>query len=127
MWVKYRIVYLGGLAALLAIGLGIVTILLAAKSRQVNGSAGGGNGTSEEEVVEGEADLIRVKTILPKRDPNFVMVVHQPAYVEAYFQADLQARVAGQVKFVAKDKGDTVSEGELLLEIDVPDLVEEVG
>src|SRR5262249_38533590 len=43
------------------------------------------------------------------------------------YQADLLARVAGQVKYVAKDIGEAVVHGELLVEIDVPDLDQEVA
>jgi multidrug resistance efflux pump len=69
---------------------------------------------------------ISVTTVRPKRDPSFSTSVEQPAYVEAYYQADLMARVAGPVKSVVADIGDRVKAGEALVEIDAPDLQEDV-
>ena len=40
-------------------------------------------------------DRVSVKTIRPKRDPSFRVTVQQLATVEAFFQANLKARVAG--------------------------------
>src|SRR5262245_12347466 len=69
------------------------------------------------------AGSILVKTVLPKKDKAFVRAITGPAYVEAFYRADLFAHVAGPVKYVEKDIGDTVTGGELLVEIDVPDLI----
>ncbi len=71
-------------------------------------------------------DLTLVKTVRPKLNHTFQRVVTSPAYVEPFFKADLYAQVAGPVKRVFKNIGDTVSEGELLVEIDVPELVQEI-
>src|SRR5262249_33159564 len=68
-----------------------------------------------------------VKTIHPKRDPSLRVCVQQLATVEAFFQANLRSQVAGVVKYVAKDIGDRVYQGELLVEIDVPDLRQEIA
>src|SRR5439155_5242355 len=46
-----------------------------------------------------------------------------PGNVLAYQQAMLYAKVAGYVKTVAVDKGDSVSAGSLLAEIEVPELI----
>jgi multidrug efflux pump subunit AcrA (membrane-fusion protein) len=76
---------------------------------------------------------IRVAAIHPKKDPSFVITVEEPAYVLAYYQANLKARAAGPVSFIQKDIGDSVRGphdgklGEKLVEIDVPDLVEQVA
>jgi RND family efflux transporter MFP subunit len=68
-----------------------------------------------------------VKVIRPKRaQDGFARTVTQPAYVQGVFQAELMARVAGQVKSVAKNIGDSVKAGEVLVELDVPDLEQEV-
>jgi multidrug resistance efflux pump len=75
----------------------------------------------------GEGELISVKTIKPKRDPNFIVSVDELASVRPYFQADLYARVAGPVKFIQKDKGDRIKMGEVLAEIDVPDYVQDIA
>jgi multidrug resistance efflux pump len=71
--------------------------------------------------------LISVKSVWPKSDPSFRMMVTQPAYIDPYYQADLMARVAGPIKFIQKDKGDAVLKGERLVEIDVPDLEADVA
>jgi membrane fusion protein (multidrug efflux system) len=63
------------------------------------------------------------KVIRPRRDPNFRITTLVPvAVVEPYYQAGLRARVSGEVRYVAKDIGEPVRAGELLVEIDVPDL-----
>jgi len=46
-----------------------------------------------------------------------------PANVLAYQQATLYAKVGGYVKTVAVDKGDSVKEGALLADIEVPELI----
>jgi multidrug efflux pump subunit AcrA (membrane-fusion protein) len=74
---------------------------------------------------EGES-TIAVTTVKPRRDPHFTASVEQPAYVEAYYQADLMARVAGPVKTAIFDIGDRVNANDSLVQIDVPDLVEDV-
>jgi multidrug resistance efflux pump len=63
-----------------------------------------------------------VKVVRPKRDPNFRITTRQFAVVEPYYQAGLRARVSGVVRYVAKDIGEPVRAGELLVDIDVPDL-----
>lgn len=63
-----------------------------------------------------------VKVVRPRRDPNFRLTTRQFATIEPYYQAGLRARVSGEVRYVAKDIGEPVRAGELLVEIDVPDL-----
>lgn len=64
-----------------------------------------------------------VKVIRPKRDPNFRITTLVPvAVVEPYYKASLRSRVSGEIRYVAKDIGEHVHAGELLVEIDVPDL-----
>src|SRR5436190_17622886 len=46
-----------------------------------------------------------------------------PAEVRAFQQATLYAKVGGYVKSVAVDKGDSVKEGALLADIEVPELI----
>lgn len=69
---------------------------------------------------------IKVKAIRPRRDPNFRLSSQQIATVEPYVQAGLRARVSGVIRHVSKEIGEPVRAGELLLEIDVPDLDEAV-
>jgi multidrug resistance efflux pump len=53
--------------------------------------------------------------------------VDQLAVVEPYYRADLRARASGLVKAVRHDIGDKVTKGEVLIEIDVPELTQDVG
>lgn len=69
---------------------------------------------------------LTVKVIRPKRDPGLEIAVEQVASFEPYFEADLKTRVSGIVRSVAKDIGDPVRRGEVLIEIDVPELDQEV-
>ncbi len=117
----------GGLAAglLAALGLGVLTGCggqgpLAAPAR-ASDPAGA-------EEAGGAEAAISVKTTLPKHDPSFRISVEQPAYVGAYYQADLKARVAGPIKpaGILVEIGDRVKTGEPLVRIDVPDLEQDV-
>jgi RND family efflux transporter MFP subunit len=51
--------------------------------------------------------------------------VEQPGEVRAYEQTPMYSRLSGYVGKVHKDIGDRVGEGAVLLELDVPELVEE--
>jgi multidrug efflux pump subunit AcrA (membrane-fusion protein) len=94
------------------------------RPREARGTMAGHANTPDKPAEEA---TISVDTIRPKRDPSFEMSDTEPAYVEAYYRADLHApHVTGAVKFIRKDKGDRVTKGEVLAEIDVPDLVQEV-
>jgi multidrug resistance efflux pump len=81
-----------------------------------------------QEDENGEGGAIAVKVIRPAQDPAFSISVEQPAYVAAYYQADLKSKVAGPVKpgGIVHDKGDRVTAGDILVEIDAPDLLEDV-
>lgn len=65
---------------------------------------------------------VSVKATRPKRAPNFRITTRQFAVVEPFYQAGLRARVTGVVRSVAKDIGEPVRTGELLVDIDAPDL-----
>lgn len=67
------------------------------------------------------------KVIRPKAAASVPITVDQLAVVEPYYRADLRARSSGLVKAVHHDIGDTVAKGEVLVEIDVPELVQDVG
>lgn len=72
------------------------------------------------------ATVTPVTVIKPRRDPALIVTVRQPAYVEPFQQADLQARAAGPVRYLVHSIGDLVKRGDLLLELDVPDRVQDV-
>src|SRR5437899_10395607 len=63
-----------------------------------------------------------VQTIHPKRGE----IVHRltlPGNVMAYQEATLYAKVAGYLKTISVDKGDTVKQGDLLAEIEAPEML----
>lgn len=77
---------------------------------------------------EGDDSVLTVKAVHPKRNKQeLVRSVTQPAFVQPLYRAELMARVAGPVKAVHKNIGDKVKKGEVLLEIDVPELVQDVA
>jgi membrane fusion protein (multidrug efflux system) len=63
-----------------------------------------------------------VQTIHPKRD-EIVRRVTLPGNVRAYQEATLYAKVAGYLKTINVDKGDSVKEGDLLAEIEAPEML----
>jgi HlyD family secretion protein len=70
---------------------------------------------------------LTAKVIRPKAAASVPITVDQLAVVEPYYRADLRARASGLVKAVRHDIGDKVKQGEVLVEIDVPELVQDVG
>jgi HlyD family secretion protein len=72
-------------------------------------------------------EAVRVATIRPKKDPTFSVGIQQLAWVKPYFEASLKTRVSGVVRQVNVNIGDTVKKGDLMAELDVPDLAYEVG
>jgi RND family efflux transporter MFP subunit len=81
----------------------------------------------QEPAAAQQETAIAVKSIHPRRSPEFARTVTQPAYVRGFFRADLLAHVAGPVKFIEKDIGDPITKGEVLVTLDVPDLAEDVA
>ncbi|MBA4187316.1 MAG: hypothetical protein C0467_04775 [Planctomycetaceae bacterium] len=69
---------------------------------------------------------LQVKVVQPKRNPDFRITIRRVAVIEPYYQAGLRARVSGVVRSVTKDIGDSVRAGEVLVDIDVPDLKQAV-
>jgi multidrug efflux pump subunit AcrA (membrane-fusion protein) len=76
--------------------------------------------------AEAEHAVLPVTVIHPKADPAFTFTVERPATVKPYYQADLQARVAGPVRYIQTTIGSHVKKDARLVEIDVPDQREEV-
>jgi multidrug resistance efflux pump len=123
IWRK-KLVRRVALALALVVGAAVVTGAFLGSRDGRSALASPARASGEEESDEGEA--IPVKTIRPKHDAGFTASVEQPAFVEAYYQADLMARVAGPVKMITHDLGDRVKAGDVLVQIDVPDLQEDV-
>src|SRR5262245_40109373 len=127
MWLTRKRLILGsGVGGTLAVGAVAAVLLLAPRPAPKATANAHHPGESDDEEFVAEEPLL-VKTIRPRYDPSFTISDLELANVEAYYQADLRARVAGPVKFVQKDIGDPVARGTLLVEIAVPDLVQEVA
>lgn len=71
------------------------------------------------------ASATAVTTVLPTRQ-NLALTVEQPGRVEAFEQTPLYAKIAGYVKEVRVEIGSRVRKGDLLAELDVPEMVEEL-
>lgn len=67
-----------------------------------------------------------VKVVQPRRG-EILRYVSLPATVAANQQATLYSKVAGYLKTISVDKGDEVKQGQLLAEIEVPELVADVA
>jgi RND family efflux transporter MFP subunit len=63
-----------------------------------------------------------VQTIHPKRG-EIVRRITLPGNVLAYQEATLYAKIAGYLKSINVDKGDSVKEGDLLAEIEAPEML----
>lgn len=69
---------------------------------------------------------VSVQTVKPQRR-DLISKFDQPGIVEASASADLFSRVSGYVKTVNVDIGDQVEAGQMLLEVDVPELEQELA
>lgn len=88
-------------------------------------SGNGENATGQGEPVV--TQQLRVTAVTPHKNAGELLrTVTQPAYVQGMYKAELMARVAGRVKKVLVNIGDEVREGDVLIEIEVPDLEQEV-
>src|SRR5207247_3220535 len=74
----------------------------------------------------GDGSRAAVRTVHPKKDPNFRIANEQVAWVEPFYQAGLRARASGVIRTVPKAIGESVRAGEVLVEIDSPDLFADV-
>ena len=63
-----------------------------------------------------------IAVLRAKLDPVLVVTVEQLARVEPYYEAEIRSRVSGNVRRVFVDLGQRVSKGDILVELDVPDL-----
>jgi multidrug resistance efflux pump len=74
-----------------------------------------------------ESPLLIAKVVRPKKESTVALTMDQIASVEPFYRADLRARASGLVKFVYHDIGEKVSEGEVLIVIDVPESDQDVS
>jgi RND family efflux transporter MFP subunit len=64
-----------------------------------------------------------VQTVIPKRGPIGRSITLPSFRILAYQEATLYAKVSGYLKTLTVDKGDAVNQGQLLAEIEVPELL----
>ncbi len=83
-----------------------------------------GRSTTAESQSHPPPDL-EVQTVHPRRG-QITRSITLPGEVKAYQQATLYAKVAGYLKTISVDKGDFVTAGALLAEIEVPELLADV-
>lgn len=103
-----------------------VTVLLrtgAALSGLVGLAALAGCGSSSTTTSQGAAPPVSVKTVLPRRGAITRTVTLPTFRILPYQAATLYAKVSGYVKKMLVDKGDAVTDGQLLAEIEVPELM----
>jgi multidrug resistance efflux pump len=112
---KQWIIKLG--VGLAVVGAALLTAFILTRSpvAQANGEE------KEDEEVCGPVD-ISVKTVHPRLDKNFQITGDRPANVEAYYRAEVKAKVAGQVQWIRVAPGSHVEKDQLLLRLEVPDL-----
>src|SRR6266436_4252054 len=79
---------------------------------------------SSSEASKQPAPPVPVQIVQPKHGP-ITRFVTLPGEIKPYQQVTLYAKVAGYLKTIAVDKGDQVTEGKLLAEIEVPELIAE--
>ena len=77
---------------------------------------------STPEAAQKPAAPAQVEVVQPKRGP-ITRNVTLPGEVKAYQQATLYAKVAGYLKTITVDKGDRVKEGDLIADIEVPEML----
>jgi multidrug resistance efflux pump len=109
---RKHLVWAGAGVAVLALA-GLVGVLVLTRAPKAEGQ--GPTGAPE---AKGPTFTV----VHPRRDPSVVVSVQQLLSVDPYVLADLRAQVAGRVKHVWKDVGEPVRKGDVLIEIDVPDL-----
>ncbi len=111
------------LAAVLLVALGG----LAAFALRGSGRAAAAPNPEPPPADEAAENAIEVTTVAPRLTKEFAVTAEAPAYVQPYYRADLEARVAGPVESIHVAIGDKVKKGDELVRVYVPDLVAEVG
>src|ERR1017187_2400875 len=97
--------------------------ILACLAALIGLGALGGCGRSPAEAPQKTAPPITVQTVVPKRG-EITRTITLPSFrILAYQEATLYAKVSGYLKTLTVDKGDAVKEGQLLAEIEVPELL----
>jgi len=82
-----------------------------------------GCGPGAPETPPKAAATVAVQTVLPKRGEIARSITLPSFRILAYQEATLYAKLSGYLKTLTVDKGDAVKEGQLLAEIEVPELL----
>jgi HlyD family secretion protein len=121
---RILVVCLCVVAGVLLVGASIGTYRIA---HSADRGAGAVESPEQADARQAKLNETPVVAIYPRRDASLTISVRQLLSVEPYFVADLRAQVAGQVREVTKDIGEPVKKGDLLIDIKVPDLVQELA
>ena len=81
---------------------------------------------SSAEPTKQTAPPVAVQVIQPRRGP-ITRNVTLPGEIKPYQQATLYAKVAGYLKTMTVDKGDRVKEGDLIADIEVPEMLADLA
>ena len=121
---RKRTIWVIGVIAAVAVSAVLVAVVLAARPKEQN------KGTLEAQARADEREksgpTTSVKAVHPHKDASLRVTVQQLLSVEPFFEAEIQTQVAGVVAKVPKSIGASVKQGDLLVEIAVPDLDQEV-
>src|SRR2546425_9863023 len=83
-------------------------------------------GSSSEPTKATALPPVTVQIVHPRRG-EIARSLTLPADVRAYQQATLYAKVAGYLKSISVDKGDAVKEGDVLADIEVPEMLADLA
>ena len=119
-----RLAWLGGLGVVAAAGIALAVGLGAVRPGNAKGASESAQGSSES--AGGDEKGIDVVATNPYRSPSVRLSVKQLLWVEAFFETDLRAQLAGQVAKVPRSVGAKVKAGDLLVQLDRPDLESEL-
>ena len=86
-----------------------------------------GCGPSQSEAPSKVPPPVTVQTVLPRRGEIARSITLPSFRVLAQQEATLYAKVSGYLKTIGVDKGDTVTNGQLLAEIEVPELLADLA
>jgi multidrug efflux pump subunit AcrA (membrane-fusion protein) len=121
IWKRRRPLGIGLIGAAVLAVVAVVCVAALSKHPRADGAEVAGAGGDAY-----DGDSVEVKTVQPKRDPTFEVTAQRPAEVRAYQKEDLFSQVAGRIKAIHVDIGTEVKEGQVLIDIDVPDLVRDL-
>ncbi|MEL6105795.1 MAG: efflux RND transporter periplasmic adaptor subunit [Planctomycetota bacterium] len=81
-----------------------------------------GCGNNAPSLKRGAVAKVRVNTVAATAVENASTTTTQPATVHPFFETEIRGRVAGYVKSISADIGDPVQAGQVLANVDVPEM-----